>query len=69
MSFTSEHAFEDRVSELASHARNRYMLSFHPTELTPGLHRLEVQLQSDLPARVVARTDYWAVNGEEGKHP
>ncbi len=69
MSFTSERAFEDRVSELASHARNRYMLSFHPTELTPGLHRLEVQLQSDLPARVVARTDYWAVNGEEGKHP
>ena len=69
MSFTSEHAFEDRVSELASHARNRYMLSFHPTELTPGLHRLEVQLQSDLPARVVARTDYWAVNDAEEQHP
>ncbi len=61
-SFTSEHAFEDRVSELASHARNRYMLSFHPTELTPGLHRLQVQLKNDLPAQVVARTDYWAVS-------
>ncbi len=66
MSFTSEHAFEDRVAELASHARNRYILSFHPTELTPGLHRLQVELKGDLPAKVVARTDYWAVNPEEG---
>ncbi len=68
MSFTSEHAFEDSVAELASHARNRYMLSFHPTELSPGLHRLQVELKGDLPARVVARTDYWAVNGDQGKH-
>ncbi len=61
MSFTNERGFEDRVSELASHARNRYMLSFRPTELSPGLHRLQVQLKGDLPARVVARTDYWAL--------
>ncbi len=61
MSFTSEHAFEDRVAELASHARNRYMLSFRPTELTPGLHRLQVELKGDLPAKIVARTDYWAL--------
>lgn len=67
MSFGSEHAFEDRVAELASHARNRYMLSFHPSELTPGLHRLQVALQGDLPAKVVARTDYWAENGDEGR--
>ena len=67
MSFTGEHGFEDRVAELAGHARNRYMLSFHPTERTPGLHRLQVQLKSDLPARVVARMDYWAVNNEESK--
>ncbi len=61
MSFTRERAFEERVSEMASHARNRYMLSFRPSDLTPGLHRLEVKLKGDLPARVVARTDYWAV--------
>ncbi len=58
-SFTSERGFEERISELASHARNRYILSFHPTELTPGLHRLQVQLKGELPAQVVARTDYW----------
>ena len=67
-SFTSERAFEDRVSEMASHARNRYMLSFRPTELTPGLHRLQVALKADVPGRVVARTDYWAVN-EAGSQP
>ena len=60
MSFTSEHAFEQRVSEMASHARNRYMLSFHPTELTPGLHRLQVQLNGDVAGHVIARSDYWA---------
>ncbi len=67
MSFTRERAFEERVSEMASHARNRYMLSFRPSDLTPGLHRLEVKLNGDLPARVVARTDYWAVPSEEEK--
>ncbi len=61
LSFTSERAFEERVSTMASHARNRYMLSFHPTELTPGLHRLAVSLKAGTPGQVVARTDYWAV--------
>ncbi len=61
LSFTSERAFEERISTMASHARNRYMLSFHPTELTPGLHRLEVKLKDGTPGQVVARTDYWAV--------
>ena len=63
MSYTSEHSFEQRVSEMASHARNRYMLSFHPTALTPGLHRLQVQLNGDIAGHAVARADYWA--GEE----
>ena len=58
-SFTGERAFEERIAELASHARNRYILSFRPTELAPGLHKLQVQLRGDLPAQVVARTDYW----------
>jgi VWFA-related protein len=65
MSFTTEHGFEDRISEMASHARNRYMLSFRPTDLSPGLHRLHVSLAPDVPAKVVARTDYWA-GGPDG---
>ncbi len=60
MAFTRQKSFEDRISEMASHARNRYMLSFRPSDATPGLHRLEVRLNADVNARIVARTDYWA---------
>ncbi len=60
MAFTRQKGFEDRISEMASHARNRYVLSFRPTDATPGLHRLEVKLNADVDGRVVARTDYWA---------
>jgi VWFA-related protein len=60
MAFTKQKGFEDRISEMASHARNRYILSFRPTDPSPGLHRLEVKLNADVDGRVVARTDYWA---------
>jgi VWFA-related protein len=60
--FTREKGFQDRVDELASHARNRYILSFHPTDLTTGLHTIQVKLNNDYNARVVARASYWAVN-------
>jgi VWFA-related protein len=59
--FTTERGFEARVQEVAKHARNRYLLSFRPTDNTPGLHVLEVRLTRDLGARVVARTSYWAL--------
>ena len=42
--FTREKGFENRVAEVASHSRNRYMLSFRPTDLTPGLHTIQVSL-------------------------
>jgi VWFA-related protein len=60
LSFTGQKSFEDRILEMASHARNRYMLSFRPTDAAPGLHRLQIRLNADVDARVVARTDYWA---------
>ena len=60
--FTREKSFQDHVDELASHARNRYILSFHPSDLTPGLHTIQVKLNNDYNARVVARASYWAVN-------
>jgi len=59
--FTKEKGFETRVAEVASHARNRYILSFHPTDLTPGLHAIQVKLTQDYGARVVARNSYWAI--------
>jgi VWFA-related protein len=64
--FTKEKGFEDRMAELASHARNRYILSFRPSDLTPGLHRIEVKLNGDYNAHVIARASYWAVNDAAG---
>jgi VWFA-related protein len=66
--FTKERGFEDRVAEVASHARNRYILSFHPTDLTPGLHSIQVRLTQDYGAQVVARNSYWAILRDED-HP
>ncbi len=66
--FTREKGFEARVAEVASHARNRYILSFHPTDLTPGLHSIQVKLTQDYGGRVVARNSYWAIL-RDAEHP
>jgi VWFA-related protein len=60
--FTTERGFEDRLQEVSKHARNRYLLSFRPTDNTPGLHLLDVRLTRNLGAQVVARTSYWALD-------
>jgi len=62
--FTRDKGFEERVAEVTQHARNRYLLSFHPSDLTPGLHTLRVRLAQDYGAHVVARANYWA-EGEQ----
>ncbi len=67
--FTREKGFEDRVAEVASHARNRYILSFHPTDLTPGLHTIQVKLNQDYGAHVVARNSYWAILRDDATIP
>ncbi len=68
-SFTRDKAFEDRVAEVANHSRNRYVLSFRPTDPTPGLHTIKVSLTQDYGAHVVARASYWAVNDADSKPP
>ena len=60
--FSRDKAFENRLAEEAKHARNRYLLSFRPTDPAPGLHTVQVKLTQDYGARVVARESYWAVN-------
>ena len=57
--FTNDKKFEARVMEEAKHARNRYLLTFRPSNPTPGLHTLKVRLAQDYGAHVVARADYW----------
>ena len=57
--FTGDKKFEQRVLDAARHARNRYLLTFSPSNPTPGLHTLKVRLAQDYGARIVARANYW----------
>lgn len=57
--FTGDKKFEQRVLDAAKHTRNRYLLTFSPSDPTPGLHTLKVHLANDYGARIVARADYW----------
>jgi VWFA-related protein len=62
--FTRDRGFEDRIDEMSKHVRNRYMLSFNPTDPSPGLHTLHVRLTQDYGAHVVARENYWAAGDQ-----
>jgi len=57
--FTGDKGFEERVLDAAKHARNRYLLSFSPSNPTIGLHTLKVRTTQDYGARIVARANYW----------
>jgi VWFA-related protein len=57
--FTGDKGFEKRVVESAKRARNRYLITFSPSDPTPGLHTIRVRLAQDYGAHVVARANYW----------
>ena len=57
--FTGDKGFEQRVVDAAKHARNRYLITFSPSDPTPGLHTIRVQTAQDYEARIVARANYW----------
>ena len=57
--FTGDKAFEQRVVDAAKHARNRYLITFSPSNPTPGLHTIRVKTAQDYGARIVTRANYW----------
>ncbi len=57
--FTGDKGFEQRVMEAAKHTRNRYLITFSPSDPTPGLHTIKVRTAQDYGARIVARANYW----------
>ena len=57
--FVGDKKFEARVLSAAKDARNRYLITFHPSNLTPGLHSIHVRTTQDYGARIVARANYW----------
>ncbi len=57
--FIGDKRFEARVMSAAKDARNRYLITFRPTDLTPGLHTIRVRTTENYGARIVARANYW----------
>jgi hypothetical protein len=57
--FTGDKAFEQRVVSAAKHVRNRYLITFSPSNPTHGLHTIRVRTTQDYGARIVARANYW----------
>ena len=57
--FTGDKGFEERVMQAAKDTRNRYLLSFSPSNPSLGLHTIKVRTTQDYGARIVARANYW----------
>jgi VWFA-related protein len=57
--FTGDKGFEQRVVDAARRTRNRYLITFSPSNPTPGLHAIRVRTAQDYGARIVARANYW----------
>jgi VWFA-related protein len=60
--FDSQHQLDDDLALLASHIRNRYLLTFNPTSTEPGFHPLQVRLIDHPNLIVSARPNYWATD-------
>jgi len=45
--------------QAAKDTRNRYLLSFSPSNPSLGLHTIKVRTTQDYGARIVARANYW----------
>ena len=63
--FNSGKQLDRQIAMLANQVHNRYMITFQPSDQTPGLHRLDVKLRRPLQVRVRARTSYWATSAAE----
>lgn len=57
--FVGDHRFEERVMEAAKEVHNRYLITFNPSNPTPGLHTIRVHTVEDYGARIIARANYW----------
>jgi len=62
--FTGDKRFEQRVVDAAKHMRNRYLITFSPSDPSPGLHTIRVKTAQDYGARIVARANYWSAGAQ-----
>ncbi|MGC2251894.1 MAG: VWA domain-containing protein [Acidobacteriaceae bacterium] len=60
--FNSGKQLDRQIAMLANQVHTRYMITFRPSNLTPGMHVLGVKLRQPLEVRVLARASYWAIS-------
>lgn len=60
--FNNGKQLDRHIAMLANQVHNRYMISFQPSNQTPGLHVLKVKLRQSLDVKVLARASYWATS-------
>ncbi|HTU49299.1 MAG TPA: VWA domain-containing protein [Acidobacteriaceae bacterium] len=60
--FNSGKQLDRQIAMLANQVHNRYMITFRPSDQSPGMHVLDVKLRQPLQVRVLARTSYWATS-------
>lgn len=62
--FADKESLENSLAKLSNHVRNRYLLSFRPSNPTPGPHTITVRLRNPRKdTAVLARKSYWASDG------
>jgi VWFA-related protein len=63
---TDPKKLERDLATISNHIPNRYVLSFQPQSVQPGLHTLSLQLKNYPDLKITARTSYW-VDTEAGQ--
>ena len=57
--FSSEAELQNCVDRVASHLRNRYILTFEPSNPQPGFHAVQVAVEAPGAKIASARESYW----------
>lgn len=65
LTFGNRSTFDTQMAALADGDRNRYLLSFQPSDPRPGRHEITVRLRNPERFVVTARSTYWAT-GRQG---
>ena len=60
--FHNEKDLKAGLVKMSSDVPNYYVLSFHPTSLTPGLHALHLELKDRPQLELKSRSEYWIDN-------
>ena len=62
--FGTQRQFEDRITEIANHIRNRYSLTFRPSNPMPGFHSLQIAVSSAKANVAASRNGLLDTHGE-----